>query len=141
MATSLHEGPTNQLDLLIRAGKDRGTFLLCIGAAGEGCTEGGVTPLWRSVPGVQCPPQSLGRPGERGVVNEVMEATNQEVITLESNLPRIWRCRFRVGSAGSGGSCRAERWQRVVGSRAAVKLGTRGRTSCALHPSCRGTRK
>lgn len=35
MATSLHEGPTNQLDLLIRAGKDRGTFLLCIGAAGE----------------------------------------------------------------------------------------------------------
>lgn len=36
MATSLHEGPTNQLDLLIRAGKGRGTFLLCIGAAGEG---------------------------------------------------------------------------------------------------------
>lgn len=36
MATSLHEGPTNQLDLLIRAGKDRRTFLLCIGAAEEG---------------------------------------------------------------------------------------------------------
>ena len=36
MATSLHEGPTNQLDLLIRAGKDRGTFPRCISAAGEG---------------------------------------------------------------------------------------------------------
>lgn len=34
MATSLHEGPTNQLDLLIRAGKGRGTFLRCSGAAG-----------------------------------------------------------------------------------------------------------
>lgn len=36
MATSLHEGPTNQLDLLIRAGKDRGTLLRCISVAGEG---------------------------------------------------------------------------------------------------------
>lgn len=95
-----------------------------------------VTPLWRSVPGVQCPPQSLGRPGERGVVNEVMEATNQEVITLESNLPRIRRCRFGVGLASSAGSCRAERRPRRLEDRAAVKLGTRGRTSCALHPSC-----
>lgn len=141
MATSLHEGPTNQLDLLIRAGKDRGTFLPCTRAAGEGCTEGGVTPLWRSAPRGRCAPQALGRPGERGVVNEVMEATNQEVITLESNLPRIRRRRSRVGSAGGGGSCRAECRQRVPGSRAAVKLGTRGRTSCALRRSCRGTRK
>lgn len=70
-----------------------------------------------------------------------MEATNQEVITLESNLPRIRRCRFRVGLWSSGGSCRAERWQRVPGNGTAVKLGTRGRTSCALHPSCWGTRK
>lgn len=136
MATSLHEGPTNQLDLLIRAGKDRELFSCASVQQERGCTEGGVTPLWRSVQGVQCPPQSPGRPGERGVVNEVMEATNQEVITLESNLPRIWRCRFRVCSASSGGSCRAERWQRVPENRATVKLGTRGRTSCALHPSC-----
>ncbi|KAJ8783402.1 hypothetical protein J1605_009107 [Eschrichtius robustus] len=92
MATSLHEGPTNQLDLLIRA-----------------------------VQGVRCPLRSPGRPGERGVVNEVMEATNQEVITLESNLPGIRRCRFRVGLWSSGGGCRAERWQRLPGSRAAVK--------------------
>lgn len=46
MATSLHEGPTNQLDLLIRAGKDGGTFLLCIGAAGEGVhRRRGVSPV------------------------------------------------------------------------------------------------
>lgn len=70
-----------------------------------------------------------------------MEATNQEVITLESNLPGSRRCRSGVGSACGGGSCRAERWQRVPESGAAVKLGTRGRVSCALHPSCRGTRK
>lgn len=107
----------------------------------KGCTGGGVAPLWRSVQGVRCPLRSPGRPGERGVVNEVMEATNQEVITLESNLPQIRRCRFTVGLWSSGGGCRAERWQRVPGSRAAVKLGTRGRASCALHPSCRGTRK
>lgn len=105
------------------------------------CTGVGATPRWWSVQGVPCPPQSLGRPGERGLVNEVMEATNQEVITLESNLPRIRRCRFRVGLWSSGGSCRAERWQWVPGNRAAVKLGTRGRTSCALHPGCPGTRK
>lgn len=114
MATSLHEGPTNQLDLLIRAGKDRGTFLPCTRAAGEGCTEGGVTPLWRSVSRVQCAPQSLGRPGERGVVNEVMEATNQEVITLESNLPRSgavasgWVRRAAAAAVGqsAGSGCR-----------------------------------
>lgn len=44
MATSLHEGPTNQLDLLIRAGKGRATFLRCSGAAGSGCTKAGCLP-------------------------------------------------------------------------------------------------
>lgn len=52
MATSLHEGPTNQLDLLIRAGKRRGTFLWCIGAAGEGAPFGrGASPGTVSVGG------------------------------------------------------------------------------------------
>lgn len=52
MATSLHEGPTNQLDLLIRAGKHRGTFLRCIGAAGEGAPGGrGASPGAVGAPG------------------------------------------------------------------------------------------
>lgn len=50
---------------------------------------------------------------EEGGVNEVMEATNQEVITLESNLPRI--------PAVAPGSAAAA----AAGHRAAAKLGSR----------------
>lgn len=48
-----------------------------------------------------------------GAVNEVMEATNQEVITLESNLPRIRA--VAPGSAAAAGA----------GHGAAAKLGSR----------------
>jgi hypothetical protein len=137
MATSLHEGPTNQLDLLIRAGKDRELSSGASGKQERGCTEGGVPPLARSVLGARCPPQALGGRGEGGV-NEVMEATNQEVITLESNLPRTRRCRSRgarraaaAGGRGAGSG---------AGSRAAVKLGTRGGRVARFAPR-RGTRK
>lgn len=107
----------------------------------RGCTEGGWLPCSSLCWGYSVHLTVTGAAGGKGGVNEVMEATNQEVITLESNLPRIRRCRFRVGSASSSSSCRAERWQRVLENGAAVKLGTRGRMSCALHPSCWGTRK
>lgn len=112
MATSLHEGPTNQLDLLIRAGKHRGTFLRCIRAAGEGAPGGrGASPGAVSAR-VRCPSPAAGWP-RRGGVNEVMEATNQEVITLESNLPRIRA--VAPGSAAAAGA----------GHGAAAKLGSR----------------
>lgn len=54
-----------------------------------------------------------------------MEATNQEVITLESNLPRLRHGRCR-GARRAARQRRAERWQREPGRRAAGKLGTRG---------------
>lgn len=67
MATSLHEGPTNQLDLLIRAGKDMGTFLLCIGAAGEGVQRGrGDSPVAVSA-GVTVSTLVAGAAGGKGV--------------------------------------------------------------------------
>lgn len=66
MATSLHEGPTNQLDLLIRAGKDRGTFLPCIGAAGEGVHRGwGGSPVAVSAGG-PVSPSVTGAAGGKG---------------------------------------------------------------------------
>lgn len=51
MATSLHEGPTNQLDLLIRAGKDRELSSCASEQRERGCREGGVPPSERSVQG------------------------------------------------------------------------------------------
>lgn len=57
-----------------------------------------------------------------------MEATNQEVITLESNLPRIRRCRCGVGSRARRG-CRAERWQRALGTEPRLSWGLGGRVA------------
>lgn len=52
-----------------------------------------------------------GAAGGKGGVNEVMEATNQEVITLESNLPRVRRCRlgwvWQAAAAAAGGALAA----------------------------------
>lgn len=90
-------------------------------------SEQGVHPRRGASPGAGsagCASTSGTRRLGEGGVNEVMEAANQEVITLESNLPRIRRCRFRVGSPGAvrlpGGALAV-----AAGHRAAVKLGTR----------------
>lgn len=101
MATSLHEGPTNQLDLLIRAGKHRGTFSGASVQRARGRPAGGECPPGRSAPGSGVRLRQPGGCGEGGV-NEVMEATNQEVITLESNLPRIRA--VAPGSAAAAGA-------------------------------------
>lgn len=103
---------------LVRAGE------LFSGAGGWGCTRGGVPPPRRSVPGHSARLGPWGGRGE-GVVNEVMEATNQEVITLESNLPRFRHGRCR-GARRAAGQRRAQRRPREPGRRAAGKLGTRG---------------
>lgn len=76
----------------------------------RGRPAGGERPPGRSAPGSGVRLRQRGGRGEGGV-NEVMEATNQEVITLESNLPRI--------PAVAPGSAAA------AGHGAAAKLGSR----------------
>lgn len=76
----------------------------------RGRPAGGERPPGRSAPGSGVRLRQRGGRGEGGV-NEVMEATNQEVITLESNLPRI--------PAVAPGSAAA------TGHGAAAKLGSR----------------
>lgn len=78
----------------------------------RGRPAGGECPPGRSAPGSGVRLRQPGGRGEGGV-NEVMEATNQEVITLESNLPRIRA--VAPGSAAPAGA----------GHGAAAKLGSR----------------
>lgn len=78
----------------------------------RGRPAGGECPPGRSAPGSGVRLRQPGGRGEGGV-NEVMEATNQEVITLESNLPRIRA--VAPGSAAAAGA----------GHGAAAKLGSR----------------
>lgn len=78
----------------------------------RGRPAGGECPSGRSAPGSGVRLRQRGGRGEGGV-NEVMEATNQEVITLESNLPRIRA--VAPGSAAAAGA----------GHGAAAKLGSR----------------
>lgn len=78
----------------------------------RGRPAGGQRPPGRSAPGSGVRLRQRGGRGEGGV-NEVMEATNQEVITLESNLPRIPA--VAPGSAAAAGA----------GHGAAAKLGSR----------------
>lgn len=78
----------------------------------RGRPAGGECPPERSAPGSGVRLRQPGGRGEGGV-NEVMEATNQEVITLESNLPRIRA--VAPGSAAAAGA----------GHGAAAKLGSR----------------
>lgn len=80
----------------------------------RGRPAGGERPPGRSAPGSAVRLRQLGGRGEGGV-NEVMEATDQEVITLESNLPRI-----RAVAPGSAAAAAAG-----AGHGAAAKLGSR----------------
>lgn len=95
-------GPVSTGELFSRASVQRA----------RGRPAGGECPPGRSAPGSGVRLRQRGGRGEGGV-NEVMEATNQEVITLESNLPRIRA--VAPGSAAAAGA----------GHGAAAKLGSR----------------
>lgn len=95
-------GPVSTGELFSRASVQRA----------RGRPAGGECPPGRSAPGSGVRLRQPGGRGEGGV-NEVMEATNQEVITLESNLPRIRA--VAPGSAAAAGA----------GHGAAAKLGSR----------------
>lgn len=112
MATSLHEGPTNQLDLLIRAGK-----LPRAPAARRrpGCRAGGSAGTGRK-----------GRRGSRGsrralAGGEAMEG-NQEVITLVAAGTACNR-RCAAPAPGAGGPATAPAAAEVVVRRAAEFCG------------------